>query len=98
MRASRSSTGEFVKKKYLLNKNIVHLIDDIFWNMPFKNPTAADRVIMCIMLIIFVMLIMHYYICYVDYVNYVAYVHYADYAYCGNYAYYADYFVNLGPY
>ncbi len=36
VRASSSSTSEFVKGEYLLNKNIVHLIDDIFWNMPFK--------------------------------------------------------------
>jgi hypothetical protein len=37
VRASRSSTDEFVNKEIILNKNIVHLIDDIFWNMPFKT-------------------------------------------------------------
>ena len=47
----------------MLNKNIVHLIDDIFWNMGFKTETQADKVmliisiirilsIMCIILII----------------------------------------------
>ena len=47
----------------MLNKNIVHLIDDIFWNMGFKMETQADKVmliisikriisIMCIILII----------------------------------------------
>jgi hypothetical protein len=84
--------GEFVKKEYLLNKNIAHLIDYIFWNMPFKTPTAADRVIMCIMFIAFIMPSMHSYIYCVDCVNYVAYVHhdYADYVYCGNYEYYVD--------
>ncbi len=92
----RSSTGEFVKKEYLLNKNIVHLVDNIFLNVPFKNPTHADRVNMCIMLIISIMLIMYNYIYYVDYANYVTYTHYVDYAYYGNYAYYAYYFVNLG--
>ena len=54
MRASRSSADEFVKKEYLLNKNIVHLIDDIVWHMSFKNPTHADRVIMLIMLIMLI--------------------------------------------
>ncbi len=39
VRASRSSTDEFLMKEYLVNKNIVHMIDDIFWHMPFKNPT-----------------------------------------------------------
>ena len=28
----------------MLNKNIVHLIDDIFWNMGFKTETQADKV------------------------------------------------------
>jgi hypothetical protein len=52
VRASRSSTDEFVTKEYILNKNIVYLINDIFWNMPFKNPTHADKVIMLITFII----------------------------------------------
>ncbi len=55
MRASRSSTDEFLKKEYLVNKNIVNLINDIFWHMPFKHPTHADRVIMLIMFIIHIM-------------------------------------------
>jgi hypothetical protein len=54
---SRSSTDEFLKKEYLVNKNIVHLIDDIFWHMPFKNPTHTDRVIMLIIFIIHIMTI-----------------------------------------
>jgi hypothetical protein len=54
---SRSSTDEFLKKEYLVNKNIVHLIDDIFWHMPIKNPTHADRVIMLIIFIIHIMTI-----------------------------------------
>ncbi len=45
MRSSRSSTDEFLKKEYVVNKSIVHLIDDIFWHMPFKNLTDDDRVI-----------------------------------------------------
>ena len=28
----------------MLNKNIVHLIDDIFWNMGFTTQTQADKV------------------------------------------------------
>jgi hypothetical protein len=36
----------------MLNKNIVHLIDDIFWNMGFKTETQADKVIIPIIRII----------------------------------------------
>jgi hypothetical protein len=36
---------------FLLNKNIVHLIDDFFWNMGFKHETQPEKVIL-IMLII----------------------------------------------
>ena len=28
----------------MLNKYLVHLIDDIFWNMGFKTETQADKV------------------------------------------------------
>ena len=51
VRASRSSTDEFLMKENLVNKNIDHMIDDIFWHMPFKNPTNANREIMLIMFI-----------------------------------------------
>lgn len=44
--------GTVVKKIFMLNKNIVHLIDDIFWHMPFKNPTHDETVIMFIIQII----------------------------------------------
>ncbi len=64
MRSSRSSMDEFVRKEYILNKNVVHLIDDIFWNMPFKNPTQADR---AITLIIFIMLVMRTMVIVYDY-------------------------------
>ena len=44
----------------MLNKNIVHLIDDIFWNMGFKTENHAEKVIpikhlICIIPIIYVM-------------------------------------------
>ena len=77
MCASRSSTDEFVKKEYILNKNIVHLIEDIFWNMPFKNQTHADRVIT---FIIFIMLIMSIMVIINDYAYYSAYAYYGNYA------------------
>jgi hypothetical protein len=90
--------NEFVKEEYILNKNTVYLIDDIFWNMPFKNPTHSDRVIM---LIIFTMLVMRIMIIKDDYAyssddSYFG--NYADYTYYGSYVYYADYFVNSGQY
>ena len=45
----------------MLNKNIVHLIDDIFWNMGFKTETQADKVmnVMHIIPIIRIMSIIH---------------------------------------
>ena len=68
-----STQGTVVKKMSILNKNIVHLIDDIFWNMPFKTDTQAEKVelviyviliisivpIMCIILIILVVFLIY---------------------------------------
>ena len=48
---------QWVMIVYLVNKSFVHFIDNIFWSMGFKNETQADKVIMCIMLIIYFMLI-----------------------------------------
>ncbi len=41
----------------MLNKNIVHLIDDIFWNMGFKTETHADKVMHIIPIISIISLI-----------------------------------------
>jgi hypothetical protein len=98
VRASRYSTDEFVKKEYILNQNIAHLIDNIFWNMPFKNPTQADRVIILIIFIKLIMLILVIVYDYVYYADCAYYGNYFDYMYYGNYAYYADCFVNSDPY
>ena len=43
-----SAIGLISKKVFMLNKNIVHLIDDIFWNMGFKTETQADKVMLII--------------------------------------------------
>ncbi len=40
-----SSKAGSVKKMYLVNKNIVNWIDDIFWKMGFKTETDAEKVI-----------------------------------------------------
>ncbi len=64
--ASRSPADEFVKKEYILNKNIVHLIEDIS-GLCLKNPTQADRVIK---LTIFIMLIMLIIVIVYDYAYY----------------------------
>jgi hypothetical protein len=48
---SYSVKGAAVKKIFLLNKKIVHLIDDIFWNMGFKTETQAEKVILIIPII-----------------------------------------------
>ena len=36
----------------MINKGLFHLIDDIFWNLGFKNETHADKVTMLIRIII----------------------------------------------
>jgi hypothetical protein len=46
-----SSKGTVVKKVSLINKGLFHLIDDIFWNLGFKNETHADKVTMLIRII-----------------------------------------------
>ncbi len=54
---SISKNGSLLMKVYILNKNMVHMIDDIFWLMSFKMETLADNyfcfVVMYIMYIIF---------------------------------------------
>ena len=35
----------------MINKSLFHLIDDIFWNLGFKNETHADKVTMLIRII-----------------------------------------------
>jgi hypothetical protein len=41
-----------VEKIRLFDKNMIYLIDEIFWNLGFKNKTQAEKVIKCIILII----------------------------------------------
>ena len=63
-----SSKGTVVKKVSLINKGLFHLIDDIFWNLGFKNETHADKVtmliriicIICIICIIRIICIIHF--------------------------------------
>ncbi len=47
-----SSKAGSSKKMYLVNKNIVNLIDDIFWKMAFKTETDAEKVIIRIISLI----------------------------------------------
>ncbi len=35
----------------LLSRNLIHLIDDIFWDLRFKNETRAEKVIVIIHII-----------------------------------------------
>ncbi len=57
-----SSKAGNAKKMYLVNKNIVNLIDDIFWKMGFKTETDAEKVIIRIISLI---------LDYTDYTNYI---------------------------
>ena len=43
-----------VRKFPLFNNNMKYLIDEIFWNLGFKNEAQAEKVIICIILIIYV--------------------------------------------
>ena len=63
-----SSKGSFVKKMPILNKNIVHLVDDMFWNMGFKTEKQTKQVIsivhiISIIFIIHIIPIKYYCIC-----------------------------------
>ena len=42
--SSSNVKGAVVKKIFTLNKNIVHLIDEIFWHLGFKTETQAEKV------------------------------------------------------
>jgi hypothetical protein len=53
-RRRHSAKGTVVKKIPLFNKNMIHLIYDIFWNSGFKNEpeTQAEKVIVIIHIIL----------------------------------------------
>ena len=67
VRLRYSAKGAVVKKIPLLNKNFVHFINNIFWNMGFKTETQAEKDIPNI----------HNY---ANQINYIIYTHYTDYA------------------
>ncbi len=41
-----SAKGLFVKKMHVLNKGIVHMIDDIFWNCGFRTESQGEQVVL----------------------------------------------------
>ena len=43
-----SVKGTVAKQIFMLNKNIVHLIDNMFWYMGFKTESQAEKVILII--------------------------------------------------
>ncbi len=51
-----SAKGTVVKKISLINKSLIHLINDNLWNLGFKNETQAEKVIVitCIILITYI--------------------------------------------
>ncbi len=44
-RRRHPAKGTIVKKIPLFNKNMIHLINKIFWDLGFKNETQAEKVI-----------------------------------------------------
>jgi hypothetical protein len=51
LRCRHSAKGTFVKNIPLINKNLIHLINDIFWNLGFKTAERAETVIVIIRII-----------------------------------------------
>jgi hypothetical protein len=51
-RSRYSAKGTVVQKISLINKSLIHLIDDIFWNFGFKNETQAEMVSVIIRIIL----------------------------------------------
>ncbi len=49
-----SSKGTVAKKVSLVCKNLIHVIDNIFWNMGFKNETQAEKVILDVHIILII--------------------------------------------
>ena len=47
-----------VKKVHVLNKGIIHLIDNIFWNCGFKTESHGDQVIIVIIVLYFALLLL----------------------------------------
>ena len=55
--SSYSVKGTVVKTIFILNKNIIHVIDDILWHMGFKTETQAEKVILIIRFISYITII-----------------------------------------
>jgi hypothetical protein len=67
-----SAKGTVVRKISVINKGLFHMIDDIFWNLGFKNETQADKVmmmihIMCIIRLMCIIPLIHIFVLYVLY-------------------------------
>ena len=69
-----SANGTVVRKISVINKSLFHLIDDIFWNLGFKNETQADKVIVIICIIPLISII-HLLLLHVLYLLYQLYVY-----------------------
>ena len=48
-----SAKGLFVKKMHVLNKGIVHMIDDIFWNCGFRTESQGEQVLFIDIIVLF---------------------------------------------
>ena len=52
-------SSQRTKTVFMLNKGFVHMVDDIFWNMGFKNAEAAEKVVMSsLLLFVFILIIL----------------------------------------
>jgi hypothetical protein len=59
---SRCSAEETVAKKILLiNKNLIHLIDDIFWKMESKTEIQDEKVVLIVCLLHQLNQLQHFY-------------------------------------
>ena len=40
-----SETDDGIEKLHLFNEGLVHMLDEVFWNMGFKNAEQAEKVL-----------------------------------------------------
>jgi hypothetical protein len=60
--SSYSVKGTVAKQIFILNKNIVHLIDDMFWFIVFKTESQAENATLTIHFITIITLITIYFV------------------------------------
>ena len=53
-----SSKGAISKQMFVINKNIVHLVDDIIWNSGFKTESQGEQVLLSLFQVLQLLLLL----------------------------------------